>query len=155
MPFRLCCLRSGECGRNHFRRKYYRRGSLHTGSSPMNSLPMSNACCKPFRRFLHSIRKSDAKLTAVSQQIVEARGVLRRRDDQNVPDPRQHQGSQGVVDHGLVIYRAEAVWMSPWSAGIVSCRAPPARMIPFTVYILRFLYSHAFAGAAQTSGFAN
>src|SRR5690606_41448786 len=37
------------------------------------------------------------------EQPPERVAVLRRRDDQHVPDPRQHQRGQRVVDHRLVV----------------------------------------------------
>ena len=41
---------------------------------------------------------------SVAEQLFEARRVLRRRDDENVPDPREHERAQRVVDHRLVVH---------------------------------------------------
>ena len=42
-----------------------------------------------------------------SAQQVEVGQVGRRGDDQDVPDARQHEGGQRVVDHGLVVDRQQ------------------------------------------------
>lgn len=44
---------------------------------------------------------------AVPEQALEVGQVGRRGDDQDVPDARQHEGGQRVVDHGLVIDRQQ------------------------------------------------
>ena len=44
---------------------------------------------------------------AVPEQALEVGQVGRRGDDQDVPDARQHEGGQRVVDHGLVVDREQ------------------------------------------------
>ena len=44
---------------------------------------------------------------AAAQQLPEPWQVLGRRDDEDLPDPRQHQRGQGVVDHRLVVDREQ------------------------------------------------
>lgn len=44
---------------------------------------------------------------AVPEQPLEVGQVGRRGDDQDVPDARQHEGGQRVVDHGLVVDRQQ------------------------------------------------
>lgn len=44
---------------------------------------------------------------AVPEQALEVGQVRRRGDDQDVPDTRQHEGGQRVVDHGLVVDRQQ------------------------------------------------
>ena len=44
---------------------------------------------------------------AVPEQALEVGQVRRRGDDQDVPDARQHEGGQRVVDHGLVVDRQQ------------------------------------------------
>lgn len=44
---------------------------------------------------------------AVPEQALEVWQVGRRGDDQDVPDARQHEGGQRVVDHGLVVDRKQ------------------------------------------------
>ena len=44
---------------------------------------------------------------AVTEQTLEVGQVGRRGDDQNVPDARQHEGAERVVDHGLVVDRQQ------------------------------------------------
>ena len=44
---------------------------------------------------------------AVPEQALEVGQVGRRGDDQDVPDARQHEGGQRVIDHGLVVDRQQ------------------------------------------------
>ena len=44
---------------------------------------------------------------AVPEQALEVGEVRRRGDDKDVPDARQHEGGQRVVDHGLVVDRKQ------------------------------------------------
>lgn len=44
---------------------------------------------------------------AVPEEALEVGEVRRRGDDQDVPDARQHEGGQRVVDHGLVVDRQQ------------------------------------------------
>ena len=43
----------------------------------------------------------------VPEQALEVGQVGRRGDDQDVPDARQHEGAERVVDHGLVVDRQQ------------------------------------------------
>ena len=61
----------------------------------------------PFRFGLNFIRKADTKAAAVPEQSLKTRDVVRRRDNQNIGDPRQHQRRQRIVDHRLVIDRLQ------------------------------------------------
>ena len=56
---------------------------------------------------LHGVRNGDAPLRAVAEQALEVRIVRRRRDHEDVPDAREHQRRQRIVDHRLVIDRHE------------------------------------------------
>jgi hypothetical protein len=56
---------------------------------------------------LHGVLQVQAPLAAVAQQLLKARRVLRRADDQDVADARQHQGAERVVDHRLVVHRQQ------------------------------------------------
>ena len=58
-----------------------------------------------FRLRLHGVRDGDAPLRAVAEQPPEIRIVLRRRDHEDVPDAREHQRRQRIVDHRLVVDR--------------------------------------------------
>jgi len=55
------------------------------------------------RAGLNGVVQIYAPLAAVAQQLLKARRVLRRADDQHVADARQHQSAQRVVNHRLVI----------------------------------------------------
>lgn len=59
------------------------------------------------RRGLLSVGQVHAVARAVPEQALEVGQVGRRGDDQDVPDARQHEGGQRVVDHGLVVDRKQ------------------------------------------------
>ena len=59
------------------------------------------------RARLHRIFNMHTPLTSVAQQFFKARGVLWRGDHQNFADTAEHQSSQRVINHGLVIDRHE------------------------------------------------
>ena len=62
---------------------------------------------KAFRLRLHRVRDRDAPLRAVAEQPLKIRIVRRRRDHEDVPDTREHQRRQRIIDHRLVIDRHE------------------------------------------------
>lgn len=74
---------------------------------------------KAFRLRLHRVRDRDAPLRTVAEQALEVRIVRRRRDHEDVPDAREHQCRQWIVDHRLVIDRHELLrhrdrqWVEP------------------------------------------
>lgn len=53
------------------------------------------------------IGEVDAVARAVPEQALEVGEVRRRGDDKDVPDARQHEGAERVVDHGLVVDRQQ------------------------------------------------
>ena len=59
------------------------------------------------RRGLLGVGEGHAVARAVPEQALEVGQVSRRGDDQDVPDARQHEGRQRVVDHGLVVDRQQ------------------------------------------------
>ena len=59
------------------------------------------------RARLLGVGEADAVARAVTEQALEVGQVRRRGDDQDVPDARQHEGGQRVVDHGLVVDRQQ------------------------------------------------
>ena len=59
------------------------------------------------RTRLLCVGEVDAVARAVPEQALEVGQVGRRGDDQDVPDARQHEGGQRVVDHGLVVDRQQ------------------------------------------------
>ena len=56
---------------------------------------------------LHGILQVHTPLAAIAQQLLKAGGVLWCADDEDVTDTRQHQGAQGVVNHGFVVHRQQ------------------------------------------------
>ena len=62
---------------------------------------------QPIRAGLHGVLQIHAPLATISQQLLKARCILRRADDEHIADTRQHQGAQGVIDHGLVVHRQQ------------------------------------------------
>ena len=59
------------------------------------------------RAGLLGVGEVHAVARAVPEQAFEVGEVRRRGDDQDVPDARQHEGGQRVVDHGLVVDRQQ------------------------------------------------
>ena len=59
------------------------------------------------RARLLGVGQAHAVARAVPEQALEVGQVGRRGDDQDVPDARQHEGGQRVVDHGLVVDRKQ------------------------------------------------
>ena len=59
------------------------------------------------RRGLLGVGEVHAVARAVPEQALEVGEVVRRGDDQDVPDARQHEGAKRVVDHGLVVDRQQ------------------------------------------------
>ena len=59
------------------------------------------------RARLLGVGQVHAVARAVPEQALEVGEVRRRGDDQDVPDARQHEGGQRVVDHGLVVDRQQ------------------------------------------------
>src|SRR4029453_17662158 len=55
------------------------------------------------RRRLYRVLEAHAPLAAVSQEPLEEELLLGRVDHQHLADPGEHQHTQGVIDHGLVI----------------------------------------------------
>ena len=74
---------------------------------------------EPLRLGLHGVRDGDAPLRAIAEQTLEVRIVRRRRDHEDVPDTREHQRRQRIIDHRLVIDRHELLrhrnrqWVEP------------------------------------------
>ena len=59
------------------------------------------------RARLLGVGQVHAVARAVPEQALEVGEVRRRGDDQDVPDARQHEGGQRVVNHGLVVDRQQ------------------------------------------------
>ena len=59
------------------------------------------------RRGLLGVGQVHAVARAVPEQALEVGQVGRGGDDQDVPDARQHEGGQRVVNHGLVVDRQQ------------------------------------------------
>ena len=59
------------------------------------------------RRGLLCVGEVHAVARTVPEQALEVGEVGRRGDDQDVPDARQHEGGQRVIDHGLVVDRQQ------------------------------------------------
>ena len=58
---------------------------------------------KAVRAWLYTVAETYAPLTAVSQQTLESRSVLRRTYQQNVSYPRGHQCAQRVIHQRLIV----------------------------------------------------
>ena len=62
---------------------------------------------QPARLLLDRIGEGEPEIGAVTEQALEQMLVLRRGDQQNVPDPGEHQRRQRVIDHRLVEHRKQ------------------------------------------------
>jgi len=60
-----------------------------------------------FRPGLLGVRELHAPLRSIPQQAAEQRQIVRRADDEHLPYARQHQRTQGIIDHRLVVNRQE------------------------------------------------
>lgn len=75
---------------------------------------------------------------AVPEQALEVGEVGRRGDDQDVPDSRQHEGGQRVVDHGLVVDRQQL--LGGHERERIQARAGPAGEDDAFHVVLRVIY---------------
>src|SRR4051812_31962151 len=53
---------------------------------------------QPLGSSLFGICQRDAPLRAITEQLLEKRKVMRRRDDQDISDASEHQGTQRIID---------------------------------------------------------
>ena len=74
-----------------------------TRSGPTNSRPMMNAWARPSGLRLRGVGEPQAEIRAVAEQPTEGVLIVRRRDDEDVADARQHQRRQRVVHHRLAV----------------------------------------------------
>ena len=56
---------------------------------------------------LHRIGNRHPPGRSIAQQPLEGGLVHRGGDDQHLPNPRQHQGAEGVINHRLVVHRQQ------------------------------------------------
>ena len=56
---------------------------------------------------LHPVLNAHSEIRSVAEHPLEDRDVVRRRDQQDVSDAREHERGQRVIDHRLVIDRQE------------------------------------------------
>ena len=73
----------------------------------MKSAPMMKAWARPSGLGWTAYCRLMPHCAAVAEQLLEARGVLRGGDDQDVADAGQHQRGQRVIDHRLVVDRQQ------------------------------------------------
>src|SRR5690606_35025277 len=57
---------------------------------------------EPIRTGLHCIAEVDTELLSCTQCTLEPCEVIRCCDNENIPDPCQHEHGQGVIDHGFI-----------------------------------------------------
>src|SRR3546814_12729615 len=56
---------------------------------------------------LYGIVQAHAPAASITKQLLEARRILRRGNDQHVLNAGQHQGTEGIVTHWLVVHRQQ------------------------------------------------
>ena len=59
------------------------------------------------RLILMKVREAQAEIGAIAKEPLKQRQVLRGGDDEDLPDAREHQRRQRVVDHRLVKHRQQ------------------------------------------------
>ena len=78
----------------------------HSSGFPRQELlPQDEGLGQAVGARLDLIGQVDAELASVPQQGFKPRRIRGGRDDENVLDSCQHQGGQGVIDHGLIVNR--------------------------------------------------
>ena len=65
-------------------------------------LPDEKRLCQSVRAGLLRVAEPDSERGPVPKKELEARKVLGRGDDQDVPNARRHQDGERIVNHGLV-----------------------------------------------------
>ena len=78
-----------------------------TGGTVQKGFANQKCLCQTVRAGLYGVFQRQPPLTAIAQQLFKTRRVLRRADDQNLANTRQHQRAQRVINHGLVIHRQQ------------------------------------------------
>ena len=58
---------------------------------------------KTVRRGLLRIFEVHAIVRSIAKKPLERRQIRGRRDNEDVPDPRQHEHADGIIHHGLVV----------------------------------------------------
>ena len=52
---------------------------------------------------LDGVMNGHAPAAAITEEPLEEGLIVWGGDDEHLPDPRQHEGAEGVIDHGLVV----------------------------------------------------
>ena len=65
----------------------------------------------------------DAELASVPQQGLKPRRIRGGGDDENVLDACQHEGGQGVIDHGLIVDGEKLLGCDHGQGGRAGCRS--------------------------------
>ena len=68
---------------------------------------------EPVRVRLPRVGQADAELAPIAKQALEARRIVRRGDDEDVADAREHERRERVVDHGLVVHGQQLLGRDP------------------------------------------
>ena len=63
--------------------------------------------CESIGRGLFGILKMHAIVGAIPEESFESGEVKGRRNDENLPNSREHEHRDGIIDHGLIIDRHE------------------------------------------------
>ena len=85
---------------------------------------------QPLRLRLDGVFDGQAQAGAVAEKTLEQILLVRRRNDQHIPDSGKHQRRQRVIHHRLVEDRQQ-LFADASRDRIESRPDPPARMIPF------------------------
>ena len=119
------------------------------GCAVQELLADDEGLCQPIRAGLHGVLEIQAPLAPVAQQLLKARRVLRRADDEDVAHSAQHQRAERVVDHGLVIDRQQL--LADRECGGVQARAGAAGKDDALALLVRGMHVFfSLAGSAAT-----
>ncbi len=89
---------------------------------------------QPVGAGLFRVGKGDAVVRPVAQQPFKPGKVVRRGDDEDILDPCEHKGGDGIIDHGFIVYRDKLLGDS-FRDRIEAGAGPSGRTIPF-IYLV-------------------
>src|SRR3546814_4887198 len=73
--------------------------------APQELLTNDECLCEPVRTGLYCIAETHAPTRAVPKKMLECRDIARRGNDKNLTNTGQHQRTDRVIDHWLVVHR--------------------------------------------------
>ena len=103
LPFRCLPQKSAEIGAVKDVVPQHQRDGIR----PDELLPDQERLRQSFRFRLHGVAEEDPEPGSVAQKPLKRGLILRRGDHKDLPDSRQHQRADRIIDHRLVINSEE------------------------------------------------